>query len=408
MKSRLVSMLLATLSVWLGAASFVSAADPVIAPVLQPFVDGRTLAGAVTLVADSEKVLDVETVGYADIAAKKPMAPDTVVWIASMTKPITATALMLLVDEGKVNLDDPVEKYLPEFRGQMVIAEKTDAQLVLKKPTRPVSVRDVLRHTGGLVSNSPIEPKLDAVPLREATLVYGLSPIKFDPGAKYEYNNPGINTAGRIIEVVSGRPYDVFLQQRLLDPLGMTDTSFILSDDQAERLAKSYKPNAEKKDLEETTVTYLTYPLTDPRRFAFPGGGLFSTAEDLSKFCRMILNGGVHEGKRLLSEQAVREMTSTQTGDLLNEGKSESGYGLGWQTHKKSSGESGPAVAGKCGHGGAYSTNMTIDPEHGLVLIYLVQHAGYANDDGGKILPAFQQAAVNAFSKSQPKAAESK
>lgn len=373
------------------------AAEPVLAPALQPFVDNHTLAGAVVLVATPEKVLDVEAVGYADIAAKKPMTPDSLFWIASMTKPMTATALMMLVDEGKVDLDAPLSKYLPEYAGQMYVAEQADDHVTLKKPAKPATVRNVLSHTSGMMSNSPVEPKLDSVRLREAVAAYSLAPTKFEPGSKYEYNNPGINIAGCIIEVVSGMPYEQFMQQRLFDPLGMQDTTFVLSDEQLSRLAKSYKPTPDMSNLEETDVWALTYPLNGQNRHAFPGGGLFSSAADVASFCRFVLAGGVRDGKRLLSEQAIREMTSTQTGDLLNEGKSEFGYGLGWQTHRKNHGASGPAVAGNCGHGGAYSTNMALDVEHDLVFVYLVQHNGYPGVMGGKILPAFHNAAKQAF-----------
>src|SRR5580658_10496342 len=131
--------------------------EPKVAPVLQPFVDSHSLAGAVTLVASKDKVLSLETVGWADIAAKKPMTADTLFWIASMSKPITGTALTLLIDEGKVNPDDPVEKYLPEFRGQMVVASKDDSTVLLKRPKHPITVRNVLSHTSGLPFRSSVE-----------------------------------------------------------------------------------------------------------------------------------------------------------------------------------------------------------------------------------------------------------
>ena len=141
------------------------AAKP-IAPRLQPFVDSHEIAGAVTLVATRDKVLDLSTVGLADVAAKKAMKPDALFWIASMSKPITSAALMMLVDEGKVKVDDPVEKYLPEFKGQMVIAEQDDAHMLLRKPKHPILVRNILTHTSGLAAHSAIEvPTLDLFPL---------------------------------------------------------------------------------------------------------------------------------------------------------------------------------------------------------------------------------------------------
>jgi CubicO group peptidase (beta-lactamase class C family) len=163
------------------------AGDPTTARVLQPFVDNHTLAGAVTLVASPDRVLSLEAVGYADVAARTPMKTDDLFWIASMSKPITATALMMLVDEGKVALDAPVEKYLPEFRGQMLIAEQGRGRLVLKKPAHPITIREILSHTSGLMGRSPLEHELDMLPPRIGTITYGLSPLHFPPSAKYEY-----------------------------------------------------------------------------------------------------------------------------------------------------------------------------------------------------------------------------
>jgi CubicO group peptidase (beta-lactamase class C family) len=378
------------------AEMIATSSHPSIVAGLQPFVDSHTLAGAVVLVASKDKVLDLAAVGYADIAGHVPMKTDALFWIASMSKPITATALMMLVDEGKVHLDDPVEKYLPEFKGQMLVVEQDADHTLLKKPSRPIRVRDILSHTSGLPFASRVEPKIDLHPLREAAISYALTSLKFEPHSKYEYSNAGINTAGRIIEVVSGVPYEQFMGQRLFQPLGMKDTTFWPTAEQIKRLAKSYKPNAAKDGLEETDISQLSYPLTNPQRGPSPAGGLFSTALDLSFFCRMIASGGAFEGKRYVSETAVREMTSTQTGNLLDKDKGQSGYGLGWST-SHTAGDNNAVIPGSCGHGGAYSTQMGIDPSHQLITIFLVQHAGYPGANGGKIYPTFVSAAVEQF-----------
>ena len=376
------------------------AAEPRIADSLQPFVDNNILAGAVTLVASRDKVLSLEAVGYADVGAKTPMKTDDLFWIASMSKGMTAAAFMMLVDEGKVKLDDPVEKYLPEFKGQWLIAEQDDSHMLLKKPKHPITIREILSHTSGLPFASKLEaPTLDGLPLRVAVGSYAMTPLVYEPDTKFQYANAGINTAGRIIEVVSGMPYEDFMQKRLFEPLGMKDTTFWPTEGQVKRLAKSYRPGKDNKGLEETSIGQLTYPLTDRKRQPMPGGGLFSTASDVGAFCQMVLNGGTYQGKRCLSEEAVRQMTSTQTGDLLNGGKGENGYGLGWFTSRKSHGAAGPAIPGPCEHGGAYSTNMRIDPERGLITVYMVQHAGYPGTDGGKVRAAFEKAAVDAFAK---------
>lgn len=350
---------------------------------LQPFVDKHEVAGAVMLVANKEKVLATEAVGFADIAANKPMSTDATFWIASMTKPITATAFMMLVDEGKVKLDDPVEKYLPEFKGQMVIAEKDEEHVLLKKPVHPITVRNILSHVSGLAFSSAIEaPTLDMLRLDTVVRSYAAAPLLFEPESKYQYSNEGINTAGRIIEVVSGMGYEEFLQKRLLNPLGMVDTTFWPSEAQVVRLAKTYKPNANKDNLEETQTGFLHYPLTDPARRAMPGGGLFSNAQDVARFGQLILNGGVHEGKRLISEESIRLMTSRQTPATLKET-----YGLGWAVPN-----------GMYGHGGALATDLLIDPNTGLIAIYLVQHTGFPGE-GKTALGKFHEAAVKLFGK---------
>jgi CubicO group peptidase (beta-lactamase class C family) len=352
-----------------------------LAAVLQPFVDSHSLAGAVVLAADRDRVLSVEAVGYADVAAGAPMRTDALFWIASQSKPITATALMILVDEGKVRLDDPVANYLPEFKDLWLAVERDQDHLLLKRPGHPITVREILSHTSGMPFKSAMEePTLDLLPLREAVRSYAMTPLQFEPGSKYQYSNAGINTAGRIIEVVSGMPYETFLEKRLFEPLGMKDTTFWPDESELARLAKSYKPNADRSDLEPITITQLKYPLNDPKRQPMPAGGLFSTAEDLGRFCRMILNGGVFEGKRYLSEAAVKEMTTRQTAENIKES-----YGLGWSTGGSS-----------FGHGGAYATNMTIDAKRGLITIFLVQHAGFPGN-GGESQGSFKKAAQERF-----------
>ena len=391
MKTRVAILVLLLAALQPVSGALPAQADPPqpnrgIASALQPFVDSHTLAGAVTLVATKDKVLSLEAVGYADVAHQKPMRPDCLFWIASQSKPITATALMMLVDEGKVDVEDPVEKYLPEFQGQMVVAEQDENHVLLRKPKHPITVKNVLTHTSGLPFSSPIEqPTLDLFPLALRVRSYAMLPLEFEPDGKYQYSNAGINTAGRIIEVAGGVPYEEFLDRRLFRPLGMKDTTFWPSEAQLERLAKSYKPNAEKTGLEETSIAQLKYPLDDRQRQPMPAGGLFSTATDLSIFYRMILGGGAFQGKRYLSEEAVEQMTSKQTGDLPTP------YGFGFSTGGQ-----------RIGHGGAYGTNSGIDQQHQRITVFLVQHAGWSND-GNKILPTFLKAATEAFASSPPK-----
>lgn len=175
-------------------------------------------------------------------------------------------------------------------------------------------------------------------------------------------------------------PYEEFLDKRLLGPLGMKDTTFWPNEEQLTRLAKSYTPNADKTGLKETLISQLEYPLNNQKRQPMPAGGLFSTAVDVGRFCQMMLNGGMFEGKRYLTESAVKEMTSKQTGDAMKDQ-----YGLGFSTG-----------GDRFGHGGAMSTNMSVDTKRGLVLVFLVQHAGFPGE-GGKSQGAFMKAAEEIY-----------
>ena len=209
-----------------------------------------------------------------------------------------------------------------------------------------------------------------------------MTPLQTEPGTHYQYSNAGINTAARILEVVSGMPYEKFLDERLFKPLGMKDTTFWPTERQVRRLAKCYKPDAGKTNLVEVNISQLRYPLDDRERQPMPAGGLFSTAADIARFCQMVLNGGTLDGKRYLSEAAVKQMTSRQTSEALK-----SSYGFGWAVHPDG-----------CGHGGACATDMEIHREQGLILVWMVQHSGFPND-GRKAKDVFRKAALDQFGK---------
>ena len=372
---RPTAALLALLALPLAAPADETKQKDSLAAAVLPFVEKNELAGAVMLVANRDKTLALEAVGYADVENRKPLKTDALFWIASQSKPMTAAAVMILVDDGKLALDDPVEKHLPEFKQLRYKGEK---------PKTTITIRHLLSHTSGLPFKSAQEkPTLDVLTLKDAVSSYAETPLNSEPGMKYEYSNAGINAAGRIIEVVSGMPYETFMDRRLFGPLGMKDTTFWPTEEQLRRLAKAYRPGKDKKGLEATTVGQLKYPLSDRKRQPMPAGGLFSTAEDVGRFCQMVLNEGKpRDGKRILSESSVRQMTKRQTPQALKVS-----YGLGW------------AVGGAdFGHGGAYATNMTIEPKRGLVLVWMVQHAGFPGE-GGKAQGAFRRAAEERFGK---------
>lgn len=376
---RLILVLLAGL-LPLGAADQARAPDPIAS--LKPYVADRALAGAVTLVVDQERVLSHQVIGFADIAAKKPMTPDALFWIASMTKPITATVLMMLVDDGKIDIEAPVSRYLPEF-AQLSLQTSGGKHGGRRAATTPMTVRHLLAHTSGLpFFNHEELPKVDAYAIAASAALSATQPLAFEPGSAWSYSNAGIKVAGRIVEVVAGKPFAEVMHERLFAPLGMVDTTFFPTAAQIARLPTAYKPNLLGTALTSTPVTYLSYPLDAATRFACPGGGLFSTAADLGRFARMFLSGGELDGRRYLSAAAIAQMTRMQTGAL------NVGFGLGF------------ALPGDdYGHGGAYNTDFWFDRRHGIATVFLVQHEDFRGADGDEILTAFKQAAVVAYSR---------
>jgi len=361
----------------------------------EAFVKDGQLAGAVTLLWQDGKVISHEAVGLQDIASQTPMAKDSLFWIASMTKPITALAVMMLQDEGKLSIEDTVAKHLPEFKGQMLLKEKTDAQTVLVRPARPVTIKDLLTHTSGLVGNSPLDgDAIDVLTLKEAVITYALSPLQFEPGSKWSYCNPGINTLGRIVEVVSGEEYAEFLEKRLFKPLGMKDTTFWPNKKELSRLATSYKPTADGKGLEVATIKYLTPPFSDKKRTPLAAGGLFSTAEDLLKLYSMHMNGGEADGRRYISAASLKLMTQSHTGDLKAGFTEGMGMGLGFQVVVNPTGITLLLSPGTYGHGGAHGTQGWMDPVKKTIHILLIQRAGLKNGDASPMRQAFQDAAA--------------
>jgi CubicO group peptidase (beta-lactamase class C family) len=356
-----------------------------VARAMQECVAKGEVAGAVTLIATRDKVVDLQAFGLADIAAKAPMRPDAICWIASMTKPITATAVLMLQEEGKLAVDDPVAKYLPEL-ADLKTSDGQPAKLTL---------RHLLTHTSGLAEATP-EQYQTARSLAEVIPFYVGKPLKFQPGSRWQYCQSGINSLGRIVEIVSGQSFPTFLQARLFAPLGMKDTTFYLSPAQLPRLARTYqRTNAA---LQAVPISFLHgHSPTDRDRYPAPNGGLFSTAPDYARFCRLILNGGALDGKRYLKPESVKLMTSLQTGDLQTGFTDGHGWGLGWCVVRQPQGVTAMLAPGTCGHGGAYGTQAWIDPVKQVVYILMVQRANFPNSDASDVRGAFQAAAAGAL-----------
>jgi CubicO group peptidase (beta-lactamase class C family) len=343
------------------------------------YVSAKQISGAVTLVARRGRVVHLGAVGKADIANGRDMAKDTLFAIASMTKPITAAAVMILNDERKLQLDDPVSKYIPAFKSTKLAGGK--------QPAREITVRDCLRHTNGLVSDQRNVGTLANTAERLAK-----SELAFEPGSKWQYG-PGLSVAGRVVEIVSGQTFDRFLAERIFEPLEMNDTSFWPSSEQKQRLAQLYQPTSDKKDIEPGThwlmeVTSETTPN--------PSGGLFSTAGDLVRFYQMVLNGGELNGKRILSSDAVSQMTSLQSGELQTGFTPGNGWGLGFSLIRQPQDVTAMLSSGAYGHGGAFGTQGWIDPQREMIFVLLVARQNFGSSDGSDIRAEFQRLAVAA------------
>jgi CubicO group peptidase (beta-lactamase class C family) len=363
------------------------------------FVEQGEVAGVVTVVGRKQGILSLEAVGSRNLEKHEPMTKDTLFRIASMTKPITAVGVMILADEGKLKIDDPVEKHLPEFRGQMLVAKRTPDEVTLKKPTRPITIRDLLTHTAGLPGGMP--PGLSDLyvkrshTLAEAVMAFSQRPLDFEPGSRWAYCNAGIDTLGRIIEVVSGQRYEDFLQKRIFDPLGMSDTAFYPTKEQRARVAVNY----DRKNGKLVPASNPIIALAENARYPIPAGGLYSKAADLAKFYQMMLGGGTFSNTRVLSEASVAEMTKVQTGDLKAAFTPGMGFGLGWGVVRTPEGVTAMLSSGSYGHGGAFGTQAWIDPHKDLFVVLLIQRAGLPNSDASDMRRELQALAVDALKK---------
>lgn len=324
---------------------------PGIGAAIQSAVDAHEIAGAVTVVVTRDGVVHCEATGLADLARQDPVRPDSMFWIASMTKPLTAAAILMLQDEGKLNVADPVAKHLPAF------AE-------LKTPSgRPanLTIAQLLTHTSGLNEGEP-KAVAQARTLAELVPLFVAARMQFGPGTQWRYCQSGINTAGRIMEVVSGQTFDGFLQSRLFDPLGMTNTTFYPARKPAAQRAVAYRSN-------RTT--------------------------------------GALDGKRYLSPAAMTLLTTVQTGELptgflqsAEWGNRGTNYGWGIGTCILRAPHPGVAAMlspGTFGHGGAWGTQAWMDPVRGIGYVLMVQRADFGNSDGSELRRRFQERAVAAL-----------
>jgi CubicO group peptidase (beta-lactamase class C family) len=359
-----------------------------IQPRMQQAVDAQQMGGAVSLVVYKGKVAHLSAVGMANRETKTAMRPDTIFQIMSMTKPITGIAVMMLMEEGKLSLTDPVERHLPEFRNQwMVDSRDGDRSMTLRRPSRKITILDLMTHTSGMAGFMPegITDFMQTMdrPLSEAVAMYAQVPLQFEPGSRWMYSNMGIDTLGRIVEVLSGKSFEDFLAERLFQPLGMVDTFFYPLKEPAakrNRIAMVYRRTDD--GLVPAGADVLggdPTKLREGARYPGPSFGLFSTAPDLALLSQMMLNGGTLNGKRYLSPATVKLMHTPQNAHMEPSGHSTGqSYGLTWTVVKDARFSLLHRPIGTFGHGGAFGTDYWIDPENQIVGIFLT---GVANSE---------------------------
>jgi len=344
---------------------------------MKEYVDAGKTAGVVTLVARHGHVASLDAVGYRDLESKTPMRTDSIFRIASVTKPITCAGVMILVDEGRVSLIDPVEKYLPEFKGLQLNPCGTLAgyNCELVTPSRPVNILDLMTHTSGLPG--AVSRGSGAPPNTLAEMVAGISmaTLLFEPATAWNYSNVGIAALGRIIEVVTGQPYDRFMAERIFQPLGMKDTFFFIPPDKESRVAAVY--TYEDGGLKRATLQQSKFPT--------PEGGLLSTAGDLARFYQMMLGRGILDGQRILSAAAVEAMTTSQTGSMKAGYAPGMGQGLGFEVVREPLGTFRYNSIGSFVKSGAYRTYGWVDPAKDLVGIILLHRTNGGGDTADEI-----------------------
>jgi CubicO group peptidase (beta-lactamase class C family) len=356
---------------------------------VQQNIDDKRIAGAVTLVARRGHVVWFKSQGMMDREAGKPMRPDTLFRICSMTKPITSVAVMMLYEEGHFLLDDPISKYLPEFRNPKVLVKPATGEPYAIPAIREITIRDLLRHTSGLTYqwNEFLGPTYKAANVASGLLPYdgtiedsvkrlGNLPLLFNPGDRWEYSL-GVDVLGRLVEVVSGKPLDEFFRTRIFEPLRMKDTYFYPPEDKLERLASAYTYDSDRglnrfpdTPLNEGSFVYSAdYPYRAPKKLFSGGAGLTSTAVDYARFCQMMLDGGKAGNTRLLSRKSVELMTQDQLGKI----GPDQGFGLGFGVEGVKAPLSELGSPGEYDWGGFFFTAFSIDPKEQMVVIFMSQ-----------------------------------
>lgn len=366
---------------------------------LQEAVAEGDVPGAVALVARNGKIVFHKAYGMADNESGREMKKDDIFRIASQTKAITSTAVMMLWEEGKFKLDDPISKYIPEFKNPQVLQSfrYSDTSYTAVPAASEITIRQLLTHTSGLgygVIDGDERFKMlyhkagvtdlfttEPISIGESVKKLAKLPLHFNPGEKYSYSE-GLDVLGYFVEVVSGLPFDVFLRKRLFEPLGMNDTWFYLPQDKAKRLVSVQRPEDGKWHRFPVTFYDPDYPVKGAKQFFSGGAGLSSTAKDYATFLQMYLNGGELNGKRFLSRTTIQSMMGNQIGDLWEGSGRHYGLAFGVQTQEGQD-RGGNGSAGTFDWGGYFNTQYFADPKENIIGILMKQTQGTTSDDTG-------------------------
>jgi CubicO group peptidase (beta-lactamase class C family) len=362
---------------------------------LQAYVDQARMNGATALVARNGKIVYYKAFGNADIFNRKPMRKDHIFRIASMTKPVISVAAMMLYEEGKFNLDDPLSKYIPAFKSPKVITSfnATDTSFTTVPAKSEITVRQILNHTSGIGYAQIGSGEANALyykyginggigtpgsSLKEMINKLATVPLFHHPGETFLY---GLNTdvLGYLVEVLSGMPLDKYLDEKMFKPLGMRDTYFYLPAEKQGRLVKLYKQDADAKLVVQDSIVplngnfYTNFPNVKGGTYFSGGAGLSSTALDYAIFCQMLLNGGAYGNRRILSPSTIRLMTVNQIGGLAmwNDPGNPNKFGLGFGIYTEGSEKNTPVRAGSFDWGGMFATHFWIDPQSKLVAVFM-------------------------------------
>jgi len=348
---------------------------------MKSLVDQGRLAGVVTMVARRGKVIELEAIGKRDIAANLPMQKDSIFRIYSMTKPITGVAMMMLFEEGKWQLNDPVAKYIPEFADLKVYGTDANGNVVMKDQVHPVTMRELMSHTGGFtygfISNTPVDKlqrEADILnfnnTLEEMIKRVAKLPLNAQPGSEWHYSI-SVDIQGYIVQKLSGMPFEEFLEKRIFKPLSMVDTGFYVPADKLKRLAEFYSYG--KDGRLEVVRGGLNHDFSAKPALSSGGGGLVSTAADYMRFCQMLLNGGKLDGVRLLSPRSVELMRTNVLPPGMPTLSPGAGFGLDFAVYTDVVAAGGYYGKGTYYWGGAAGTWFWIDPTDDLIVIGMIQ-----------------------------------